>query len=79
METIPIPKARFRYANRQNALLRLMKIDELIDETHLARTVWQFVEAMEFSALYETVKAVEGKPGSPATDFKILTEVLLYA
>jgi transposase len=56
-----------------------MKIDDLIDETHLARTVWQFVEAMDFSPLYAQVRAVEGKPGSPAIDFKILTAIWLYA
>lgn len=74
-----IAKPRLRCADRQNAVLRPMKIDELIDKTHLARTVWQFVEAMDFSALYAQVKAVENKPGSPAIDFKILTAVLLYA
>lgn len=74
-----ILKPRLRCADRQNAVLRPMKIDELIEETHLVRTVWQFVEAMDFSPLYAKVKAIEGKPGSPAIDFKILTAVLLYA
>lgn len=77
METIAKP--RLRCADRQNTVPRSMKIDELIDEFHLARTVWQFVEVMDFSPLYAQIKAVEGAPGSPAIDFKILTGVLLYA
>jgi len=70
---------RLRCADRQGEVLRPMKIDELIDESHLARTVWSFVEAMDFSPLYAQVKAVEGQPGRSATDAKILLGVWLYA
>jgi len=56
-----------------------MKIDDLIEQDHLARTVWEVVEAMDFSPLYEHVKAQEGHAGRSATDAKILTAVWLYA
>ena len=77
--TQDIPKPRLRCVDRQDTVLRLMKIDDLIDDEHLARTVWAFVETMDFTTLYAQVKAIEGKPGSPAIDFKILTAILLYA
>ncbi len=74
-----IPNPRLRCVDRESAVLRPMKIEALIGEEHLARTVWYFVEAMDLSPLYAQVKAVEGQPGSPAIDFKILTAVWLYA
>ena len=73
------PKPRLRCADREREDTRPRRIDDLIEEEHQARIVWSFVDGLDFTELYARVKAVEGEPGSPAIDAKILTAVWLYA
>ncbi len=76
-QTPPIP--RIRRANRECEVIRPQCIDDLIDEGHRARIVWDFVEGIDLSDLYAKVKSVEDHPGRPAIDAKILFAVWLYA
>ena len=73
------PKPRLRCADRERTVPRPIVIEHLISDDHLARTVWCFVERMDFAPLYAQVKSLEGSPGSPAIDFRILTAIWLYA
>jgi transposase len=41
--------------------------------------VWTFVEGLDVSALVAAVKAVEGRPGHPPADPRILLALWLYA
>ena len=70
---------RIRCADREGEVLRPVRIDELIEETHRARIVWAFVDGLDLSGLYGQVKSVEGNAGRPAIDAKILVAVWLYA
>jgi transposase len=72
-------KPRLRCANREREDLRPRRIDDLIDDDHPARIVWAFVSGLDLAELYARVKAVEGQPGSPAIDARILMAVWLYA
>ncbi len=76
-QTPPIP--RIRRVNREGEVIRPQRIDDLIDEEHRARIVWDFVEGLDLSDLYAKVKSVEDHPGRPAIDAKILFAVWLYA
>jgi transposase len=71
------PRLRCVDREREDPLPR--RIDDLIDDDHPARIVWAFVSGLDLSALYALVKAVEGQPGSPAIDPRILMAVWLYA
>ena len=74
-----IPAPRLRCVDRERQVSRPSRIDDLIDETHQARIIWAFMEGLDLSELYGQVKSVEGKPGSPAIDVKLLMAIWLYA
>lgn len=75
----PTSKPRLRCVDREQEDTRPRRIDDLIDEDHMARIVWAFVERLDLSELYARIKSVEGGPGSPAIDLKILMAIWLYA
>jgi transposase len=51
----------------------------LLAPQHLARTVWEFVQGLDLTSLLETIRSVEGRPGRPAIDPKLLVALWLYA
>jgi transposase len=68
-----------RYANRQQAEMRVCALDALIPEDHPVRTVWAYVEGLDLSGLLAKIKAVQGVAGAAATDPRILFTLWLYA
>src|SRR5690348_4693068 len=69
---------RLRCANRQ-VLLPAMPLEDLLTPDHHARTVWRFVQGLDLTALLQTIRSVEGRPGRPATDPQILMALWLFA
>jgi transposase len=72
-------RPRVRTANRQQVVFRAAALDELIPPDHPARTVWEYVEGLDLTPLYQAIKAVEGNAGRPPIDPKILMALWLYA
>lgn len=72
------PLPRLRRAERDH-LIPAMCLDELLPADHQARVVWQFVQGVDLTALYASIRAVEGGPGRPAIDPRILVALWLYA
>jgi len=70
---------RLRMAERRQVALRAVDLEALVAEEHRVRLVWSFVEGLDLAALYRTVKAVEGGPGHPPADPRILLALWLYA
>jgi transposase len=70
---------RLRYANRQQAEMRVCALDALIPEDHPVRLVWAYVEKLELGELLAKIRAVEGAAGASATDPRILLTLWLYA
>jgi transposase len=77
LPTLAPPRLRCADREREDPLPR--RIDDLIDAEHPARIVWSFVSGLDLSALYALIKAVEGQPGSPAIDPRLLMAIWLYA
>jgi hypothetical protein len=75
---VPKPQPRLRCADRQ-ILLPAMPLEDLLAPEHLARTVWQFVQGLDLTSLLETIRSVEGRPGRPAIDLRIMVALWLYA
>ena len=71
-------KPRLRTADRQQ-LIPAMPLESLLDADHQARLVWDFVVGLDLAPLYEQIRAIEGGPGRPATDPRLLTGLWLYA
>jgi transposase len=70
---------RLRTAERRQVELRALSLDELVAPDHRVRLVWGFVEGLDLSPLYREIKAVEGRPGHPPADPRILVALWLYA
>jgi len=54
-------------------------VEDLIGQDHPARLIWDRTGELDLSAFYEGIKVVEGEPGRPAIDPKILTVLWVYA
>src|SRR5271157_2849942 len=70
---------RLRFAERNQIAWRPVSLDGLLPDDHRARLVWRFVEALDLTALHATIKAVDGRPGHPPADPRIMLALWLYA
>jgi transposase len=73
------PAPRLQLPERSQMKLRAASLDELVSPDHPVRAVWAYVERADLVALYEAIRAVEGAPGRPPIDPKILLALWLYA
>lgn len=72
-------RPRLRTAERGQVELRAVSLDDLVPAGHRVRLVWRFVEGLELSALMVEIKAIEGRPGHPPADPRILMALWLFA
>jgi transposase len=72
-------EARFLRADRFQTRWDFIDLEALLASDHRARVVWSFVESLELSALYDSIKSREGEPGRPPPDPAILLALWLYA
>ena len=70
---------RLRFANREQAEMRVCALDSLLVEDHPVRAVWAYVQGLDLSELLVQIRAVEGGVGASATDPRILLALWLYA
>jgi len=54
-------------------------LDQTLTPDHVARVVWEFVVGLDLSPWHARVRAVEGKPGQPPIDPRILLALWLLA
>lgn len=70
---------RYETANRDQIELQPCDLESLLPPGHAARLVWRFVEGLDLSAFYATIRAREGRAGRPPIDPQILVALWLYA
>lgn len=70
---------RLETANRNQIELQPCDLEALLPPGHAARLVWRFVDGLDLSAFYATIRAREGRAGRAAIDPKILVALWLYA
>ena len=70
---------RILRADRRQVGFEMVDVEALLVADHPARLVWSFVEQMELSGFYDTIKSVEGEAGRPAADPAVLLALWLYA
>ena len=75
----PSRQLRLRRVNRQDVVPVPARLEELLPKNHLARLMWEVLECLDLSAFYRSIKVVEGEPGAPAIDPRILIALWLYA
>jgi transposase len=59
--------------------MHMSSLDALLPDDHQARVVWEYVEGLDLSCLYDAIRAVEGRAGRDAIDPRILMALWLYA
>jgi transposase len=70
---------RLRQPERDQIELRAVDLDSLLASDHPARLIWGYVEGLDLSRLYATIKAREGTPGHPPIDPRLMLALWLYA
>jgi transposase len=71
--------ARVRRPVRDQVELLPRVLDSTLPEDHRARAIWSFLEKLDLSAFYASIKAVVSRPGHPATDPQVLLGLWLLA
>ena len=70
---------RLRVVERDQIEFRACCWNDLLTEDHEARIVWEYVKSLDRTPLLAAIKAVEGRPGHPPIDPRILIALWLYA
>jgi transposase len=71
--------ARVQRPDRGQMRMQMYSLEALLAEDHPARAVWEYVEGLDLSCLYDSIRAVEGRCGRDAIDPRILMALWLYA
>jgi transposase len=72
-------RLRLRQANRNSVVPVPARLEGLLPQYHLARLIWEVVGRLDLTAFYVPIEVVEGEPGAPAIDPRILVVLWLYA
>src|ERR1700681_3984410 len=72
-------EARVVRPDRSQTRWDYIDLEALLPSDHRARIVWSFVESLDLSELYASIKSREGEAGRPATDPAVLLALWLYA
>jgi transposase len=72
-------QVRLAQADRSQVRVMVVDPDRLVPADDQVRAVWRFVEGLDLGVFYDQVKAVEGEPGRPPIDPKILMALWIQA
>jgi transposase len=76
---VPAGAPRVQRPDRYQVRILSAPLDALLPEDHQARMVWGFVEGLDLSPLYDSIRAVEGRAGRDPIEPRILMALWLYA
>jgi transposase len=65
--------------NRQQTMMALIYVEELIGPDHKARAIWQLVERFDLKRFSESLRTVKGCAGRPAWNPQLLVSLWVYA
>ena len=68
-----------RLPERRQITWRDTSLEQMLDDNHVVRTIWTYVDSLDLSTLYENIKAVEGGVGRDAVDPRILLALWMFA
>jgi transposase len=72
-------KARLKAVDRQQLQWRVLDVERLIPEDHVARAIWDFVGRLDLSEYEQQIHSVEGDAGRPALSPQLLISLWIYA
>jgi transposase len=65
--------------NRQQTMMAMIYVEELIGPDHKARAIWQLVERFDLKRFSESLRTAKGCAGRPAWNPQLLVSVWVYA
>lgn len=71
-------QARVRRPVRNQVEMMLRDLDSLISEDHPVRAIWEFLQGLNLSGFYSSIRAVVDAPGRPASDPQVLLALWVY-
>lgn len=71
--------ARTQLPERRQIEMQFLSLDQWLDAEHRVRSVWQYVESLDLSEFYQSIKATRGNVGRDAIDPRILFALWLFA
>lgn len=74
-----LEEARLRRPVRNQVEMILRDLDSMVPDGHPARAIWEFLEGLDLSAFYSSIRAVLDRPGRPASDPQVLLALWVYA
>ena len=75
----PQGRPRFQPINRQQMVLRMVDVEQLLEPDHLARAIWEMTGRLDLTPYTVAVRAVEGAAGRSAKDPHLLIALWVYA
>ena len=78
LPTLP-DQARLRKPVRNQIEMILRDLDSMIPEGHEVRVIWEFLQEVDLSGFYSSIRAVLDTPGRPASDPQMLLALWIYA
>ena len=75
----PTAKARLKEVERKQLFVRMVDVEQLIEEDHPARAIWEFVGQLDLSRYTEQVRSVAGTAGRPAFTPQLLVSLWVYS
>jgi transposase len=78
-EGVGVALPRLRRPERRQVALRAVSLEELVADDHRVRQVWAFALRLDLAVLYRAIRAVEGQPGHPPADPRLLVALWLQA
>src|ERR1700676_99613 len=67
-------KPKLKPIDREQGLLRMVVVDELVPPDHKVRAIWDLTGELDLSRFYSEIQSQEGKAGSPAWDPPVAAE-----
>jgi transposase len=72
-------KPRLKVIDRQQMCWRPVEVDQLVEEDHSVRAIWELIGQQDLSQFYAQIKAVAGVAGREAVDPQLLVSLWIYA
>jgi transposase len=72
-------EARTKLPERSQVEMQFLSLDQWLGQDHRVRIVWQYVESLDLTELYQSIKATRDNVGRDAIDPRILFALLLFA
>ena len=70
-------EARVVRPDRQQLQWAAVDLESLLPQDHTARAIWGFLERLDLSGFYGSIKSVANRPGRPTTDPQVLLALWL--